>query len=217
MKKKITHKKSLSLVEVREACGMTQEQFALLCGVDRTLLSHWERGRRSIPAQAKKLMTEVVKLMATETPEEKGLMSKYHQKYAEKWRHYFLGRLYLLTEELDRVRSRRDEAERLYHLRMKMAAKIEAVKHLRVGATDHTSENLVLFCRLAHKSIHDNLKREPLEEMLRLQLAVATLQFQLRQLGQWIVGEEKKSKPHKPKASGLGEVVDVEAFSRWAG
>jgi len=56
-----------------------------------------------------------------------------------------------------------------------------------------------------------------LEEMLRLQLAVATLQFQLRQLGQWIVGEEKKSKSHKPKASGLGEVVDVEAFSRWAG
>jgi transcriptional regulator with XRE-family HTH domain len=174
--------KTLTPHEIREVCGLTQEQMALLSGVDRSTYAHWEIGRRPMPEGVKKLMIDVMHLLSERTPEESRLLRQAHEKHEETWKKYFLGRLYHLIEELEHVRARRDKAVRLYHLRQSMAAKLEASQSHRTTQPKH----LNTFCKLAQPQLKQYLHREQLEEILRLELSVATLQFQIRQLKQWV-------------------------------
>lgn len=179
---------TLTATEIREALNMTQEQMALLCGIDRTHYAHWEKGRKKMPQRMREFMIELMNWLSAETEAEREARREQHITYQEMWRTYYLGRLYQLTEELDSVRARRDEAVRRYHLHAQMAVKVKS------AATDGAQIPAILrpLCELAYPQLTESVNRAHLEEILRLELAVSALQFQIRQLKQWVVKTDSR-------------------------
>jgi transcriptional regulator with XRE-family HTH domain len=206
MKKTAPKISTLTATEIREALNMTQEQIALLCGIDRTLYAHWEKGRRKMPQRMRGFMIELMNWLGSQTEEEQTAMREQQSAYEEMWRTYYLGKLYQLTEELDRARARRDEAVRRYQLRAQMAVKVKS------AATDGAQIPAILrpLCELAHPQLTESINRAHLEEILRLELAVSTLQFQIRQLRQWVVKGDsrptRKAAIHRGSAKGTAAI-----------
>jgi len=188
MKKNSPAFSRLTAAELREALHMTQEHMALFFGVDRTTYAQWEIGRRRMPARVRTQMLELMAWLNDQSDAEARARQEQFKAHETVWHRYYLGRLYQLTEELDRVRARRDDAARLYQLRAAMMVKINSAEKEQEKLRSH----IHVFCELAGPLLRNSVTQNHLEEMLRLELAVSTLQFQIRQLKQWVVGQNKK-------------------------
>jgi transcriptional regulator with XRE-family HTH domain len=170
-KKKKMKEKNPSLTHLRLLCGISQEQLALLCGVDRTHLAHWQAGRRTLPAAAKKKLANLLMLLTQSNSTAK---KKHREMLADdeaRATTVMRGKLFQLTEELERQRKRRDELERNYHARLELFAQLSTSI-----PRDEISRG---FHQLALKSIHEWMRKESFEELVRLRLVVETLEFQV--------------------------------------
>ena len=145
----------LTAAELREALHMTQEHMALFFGVDRTTYAQWEIGRRRMPARVRTQMLELMAWLNEQTDAEARAQQEQFKEHETIWRRYYLGRLYQLTEELDRVRARRDDAARLYQLRAAMMAKINSAEKEQ----DKLPSLIHVLCELAGPLLRNSVSR----------------------------------------------------------